>query len=322
MHKKNIVIGTRGSALALVQANWVKDRLEERHPDLAVELLIIKTKGDKILDVPLAKVGGKGLFVKEIEEALLDGRADLAVHSMKDVPAELPEGLFIACVPEREDFRDAIVSRDGKGFEGLARGARIGTSSLRRRAQLLHLRPDFEVVSIRGNLETRLRKIEEENLAAVVLATAGLNRMNLAARISQRLEPEVMIPAIGQGALGIEARRADEDVLDRLAFLNHEPTRICVGAERAFLKKMEGGCQVPLGALARIVGGLIRIVGLVADPDGVRYLKGEKTADLAEAEAAGAELAGELLDRGGREILEDFYCEETGEVPNERYFDV
>ena len=302
-----MLIGTRGSALAMVQANWVKDRIEERHPDVVVDLLIIKTKGDKILDVPLAKVGGKGLFVKEIEDALLDGRADLAVHSMKDVPAELPAGLFIAAVPEREDYRDVLVTRDGSGFEALAQGARVGTSSLRRRAQLLHNRPDLEIVTLRGNVDTRLKKLVSEDMAAIVLAAAGLSRMGLVDRAAEFLEPEIMVPAIGQGALGIEARQGDREVLKRLEFLHHENTAVCVAAERAFLLRMEGGCQVPLGALAGLDGDRLTITGLVADPDGEPCFKGTVEAGAAEAEAAGIDLADRLLAQGGREIMDRLY---------------
>ncbi|MFH1139369.1 MAG: hydroxymethylbilane synthase [Pseudomonadota bacterium] len=307
MNKKRIVIGARGSALSLTQARWTAARLEEAHPGLVVEFEIIKTKGDKILDAPLAKVGGKGLFVKEIEDALLEGRVDLAVHSMKDVPTDIPAGLVLASVPKREDFRDALVSRGGERLESLPRGARVGTSSLRRQAQLLFLRPDLKIETLRGNLDTRLRKLVDENFDAIVLAAAGLNRMNLQDRASQLLDPDVMLPAIGQGALGLEVRVDDPDLLDLVAALHHEPTAVCVAAERAFLLTMEGGCQVPLGALARLDRGRLFLTGLVADPEGRRLYKDSLEVAAARAEEAGRVLAGKLLDRGGREIMAELY---------------
>ena len=265
-----IVIGTRGSALAVTQATWVADRLKERYDGLTVELLTIKTKGDKILDVPLAKVGGKGLFVKEIEDALLSGRADLAVHSMKDVPTELPTGLAIEVIPEREDCRDVLVSRSGADLEHLPPGAKVGTSSLRRQAQLLLLRPDLEIVSLRGNLDTRLRKLNDDRLDAIVVAAAGLIRMNLIHRATEFLDPGRFLPAIAQGALGIEVNTGNRSVLSAVEFLNHDPTAWCVSAERAFLKRMEGGCQVPLAALASLSGPELTLTGLVADTRGKR----------------------------------------------------
>ena len=309
MPREKITIGTRGSALALTQANWVADKLRKQHPGLTVELLIIKTKGDKILDVPLAKVGGKGLFVKEIEDALLDGRADLAVHSMKDVPTILPEGLGVAVIPEREDFRDALVTANGLGFEALPPGARVGTSSLRRRSQLLRSRPDLDIVSLRGNLDTRLRKLVDEKLDAIVVAAAGLARMNLSGRAHQFLEPELMIPAIAQGALGLETRNDDRRLLDLISFLHHETSAVRVSAERAFLRTMEGGCQVPLGALAKLDGDRLFLKGFIADPDGKRYLEGAVEANPAGADEAGAGLAADLLDRGGREIMAELIAE-------------
>ena len=309
MKKNRITIATRGSALALVQAEWTAARLRSGHPGLVVDLEVIKTRGDKILDVPLAKIGGKGLFVKEIEDALLDGRADLAVHSMKDVPVELPEGLRIAVVPERADCRDTLISRAGAGLSDLPGRARVGTSSLRRRAQILHQRPDLEIVSLRGNVDTRLRKLETENLDAIVLAAAGLNRMNLTPAFAQVLDPGVMLPAIGQGALGLEARINDREVLDLIEGLHHRPTAVCVAAERAFLRTMEGGCQVPLAALARLEAHELILDGLVADPDGRRWFKDSIRVPQEEAEAAGRSLAEDLLDRGGRDVLQEFYSE-------------
>lgn len=298
-----IKIATRGSALALVQANWVKDKLTKQFPDLTVELEIIKTKGDKILDVPLADVGGKGLFVKEIEDAVLDGRAHLAVHSIKDVPTEFPPGLGLVAVAEREDFRDVLVSGDGLKLDELPSGARIGTSSLRRRAQLLNRRPDLKIESIRGNVETRLSKIVTENLDGVILAAAGLNRLGLAHRITQHLEPGIMLPAIGQGALGLETRTDDKAVLDIISFLDHRETAVCVKAERAFLERLEGGCQVPIAALGVLKKDRIQLTGLVADPDGRKCLRDRLEAEPEEAEDLGKSLAEELLDRGADEIL-------------------
>ena len=302
---QKITIGTRGSALALVQANWVRDRLLGVHSDLEVELCIIKTKGDKILDVPLAKVGGKGLFVKEIEDAMLEGRIDLAVHSMKDVPTDLPEKLFIAVVPERQDFRDVLITRGGHGLELLPAGARVGTSSLRRQAQLKRLRPDLDLVNLRGNLDTRIRKLVSEDLGAIVVAAAGLARMNLLDKVSQFLEPEVMVPAIAQGALGLEARLGDQRVLERISFLHDRSSAVCVSAERSFLKRMEGGCQVPLGALARLSGDHLTLTGLVADPEGSRYFRDTLEGPARDAESLGQTLADELLNRGGRAIMDE-----------------
>ncbi len=303
MKLTTIKIGTRGSALALVQANWVKDKLSKQFPDLTIELEIIETKGDKILDVPLANVGGKGLFVKEIEEAVLDGRAHLAVHSIKDVPAEFPEGLGIVAVAEREDFRDVLVSRDGLKLDELPSGARIGTSSLRRRAQLLNRRPDLKIESIRGNVETRLSKIVTENLDGVILAAAGLNRLGLAHKITQHLEPGVMLPAIGQGALGLETRMDDKVVLVIISFLDHRDTAVCVKAERAFLERLEGGCHVPIAALGVLKKDRLQLTGLVADPDGRKCLRDRLEAEPEEAEELGKSLAEELLDRGADKIL-------------------
>jgi hydroxymethylbilane synthase len=311
MAGRKITIGTRGSQLALTQSNWVADQLRSAHPGLDVDLQIIKTKGDKILDVPLAKVGGKGLFVKEIEDALLDGRADIAVHSMKDVPTELPEGLFIACVPEREDVRDALISRTGAGLDDLPSGATVGTSSLRRRSQLLYARPDLNVVSLRGNLDTRIKKLETENLDAIVVAAAGLRRMGLVDRASQFIPPDLMVPAIGQGALGIEARQDDSETLALLRILHHPPTAVCVAAERAFLATMEGGCQVPLAALCTLSDDRVNVAGLVADPDGVRYFRGQHQGAAEDSAEIGRALAQDLLDQGGRAVLEEFYHQET-----------
>jgi hydroxymethylbilane synthase len=300
-------IGTRGSALALWQAEWVKAQLLAAHEELAVELLVIKTTGDKILDVPLAKVGGKGLFVKEIEEALLDGKADLAVHSVKDMPAELPEGLHLAVMPPREDPRDALISRNGAGLEALPHGARVGTSSLRRAAQLLHLRPDLRIETLRGNVDTRLRKLESEGFDAIVLAAAGLKRMELNHVVSEYLEPERMLPAVGQGALGIETRTGDAFTNEVVASLAHPQTMTIVRAERAFLKRLEGGCQVPIGAHATMEGETLILTGMVADLEGVRLIRKELRGDAQQPEVVGERLAEVILESGGAEILAEFY---------------
>ncbi|VAW37567.1 Porphobilinogen deaminase [hydrothermal vent metagenome] len=308
--KKEIKIGTRASLLAVTQSTWVKNRIEQQHPGTSVELVKITTKGDKILDVPLAKVGGKGLFVKEIEDALLDGRADLAVHSMKDVPAELPDGLRIAIVPAREVPLDAFVSVRFATFDELPAGARVGTSSLRRKSQLAGLRPDLVIEDLRGNLDTRLRKLDEGLYDAIILAGAGLNRLGLQERITSFFQPEQMLPAIGQGALGIELREEDGELLDGLMFLHHPETAVTVAAERAFLLRLEGGCQVPIGGHATLAAGLVTLTGLVASVDGKRVLKEQATAPATEAAALGRRLAEKLLDQGARAILEEVYGSE------------
>ena len=305
-------IGTRGSQLALWQANWVKEQLIRKHPNLDVEIHTIKTTGDKILDVPLAKVGGKGLFVKEIEEALLDGSVDLAVHSMKDVPTELPEGLGIVAVSEREDPRDAVLSGSGTPILELPKGSKIGTSSLRRQAQLFAARPDFVIEPLRGNINTRLRKLKEGMYDAIILAMAGVSRLGWENEVTEVIDPAVMLPAIGQGALGIEARLDDQTTLDRIAFLNDEVTSSCVIAERGFLHRLEGGCQVPIAAYAVREGDEVVITGLVASVDGKQIIRDTDRGPAAEAAELGSSLAGRILEAGGKEILEEVYCREMG----------
>jgi hydroxymethylbilane synthase len=299
-----IKIGTRGSKLALWQANWVKSVLEQNFPPTPIELIVIKTQGDKILDVPLAKVGGKGLFVKEIEQALLTRRIDIAVHSMKDMPAGIPEGLCIGAIPKRENPVDVFISRNGAGFNELAAGSVIGTSSLRRGAQLRHARPDIVIQPIRGNLDTRLKKLESENFDALVLAAAGVKRLNLEHKITEYLDPEIMLPAVGQGALCIEIRKDDSTVGPLVASLEHAPTRAVVAGERAFLNRLEGGCQVPIAGHGRISEKQFAITGLVAEVDGSRVIKGEKSGPLDSAETIGIDLAEELLAGGADKILE------------------
>lgn len=311
MIPKKLRIGTRASQLALWQANWVKSELEKRYPGMEVTLTKIKTIGDKILDVPLAQVGGKGLFVKEIEEAMLRDEIDIAVHSMKDVPTDFPEGLGLHCITEREDPRDAVISRNVK-FADLPPGSRIGTSALRRQAQLLKVRPDLQMVIIRGNVETRIRKLEDDNLDAVILAAAGLKRLGFTEKIAEYLDPEFSIPAIGQGALGIECRLADPVITETIAFFNHADTACAVRAERALLKRCEGGCQVPIAAHGKVSGGELRLVGFIASVDGSRSVRGEISGAMDRSEQLGIQLADQLLADGGKAILEEVYKRELG----------
>lgn len=302
-----LTIGSRGSQLALWQSRWVAERLGELGIETTLE--IIKTTGDKITDVPLAKVGTKGLFTKELEEALIERRIDLAVHSLKDMPTDLPEGLTLAAVPEREDARDAIV---GARLVDLRAGARVGTSSLRRAAQLRAVRPDLQVESIRGNLDTRLRKLDEGQYEAIVLAAAGLRRLGWADRIAELLSPEVMCPAVGQGALAIETRNGADAAAALCSRLTHTPTQQCVEAERAVLRSLGGGCQVPIGAHATIdeTGRVMSLTGVVASPDGVRVISHHAQGSPGEAAKLGRELADRLLANGARQILAAVYAAE------------
>lgn len=305
---QSIAIATRGSKLALWQAEHIRARLRERYPGLAVDLLRIKTTGDKILDVPLAKVGGKGLFVKEIEEALLDGRADLAVHSMKDVPAELPQGLTLGVIPRRESCLDLLLSMHFPSLDSLPAGARVGTSSLRRRCQLLALRPDLKIAMLRGNLDTRVGKLTAGDYDAIVVAQAGMNRLGL--RVPQMIElaPPAFLPAVGQGALGLEYAADRHDLAQMLGFLDDSPTRYCVTAERAFLAALEGGCQVPIAGYARINdAGRVVLRGFVSDVDGKEVIVQEGSAKPRDAEDLGRRVARAVLERGGREILDEIY---------------
>jgi len=296
-------IGTRGSQLALWQANWVKQALEHLYPNLEVALVVIKTSGDKILDVPLAKVGGKGLFVKEIEQALMDGDIDLAVHSMKDMPGDIPEPLEIAAVPEREVPYDVLISKEDTPLKDLPKCARLGTSSLRRASQVLYRRPDMEVLPLRGNLDTRLKKLETENLDAIILAGAGVRRLELGHVISEIIDPNIILPAVGQGALCIEARKADSRIHELIAPIDHSATHRIVGGERAFLKRLEGGCQVPMAAYGQIEGDRLTIEGMVAETDGSIMHHHTVSGDLSQAESMGRELAETLIDRGADKIL-------------------
>jgi hydroxymethylbilane synthase len=294
-----LVIGSRGSKLALWQAEWVKARLEERSIQARIE--IIKTTGDKITDVPLAKVGTKGLFTKELEEALLAGDIDIAVHSLKDMPTELPAGCDLLAVPVREDARDAMI---GKPLGELSRGAKVGTSSLRRTAQLLAVRPDLQVESLRGNLDTRLRKLDEGQYEAILLASAGLERLGWADRIAERIPVETMCPAVGQGALAIEGRADDPSVFEMLQWLDDEAARVCVTAERTLLGSLGGGCQVPIGAHAWLVGGHLRMTSIVAAPDGTKILRRDGESEPAESNALALRLSRELREAGAEALLQ------------------
>ncbi|WP_218945470.1 MULTISPECIES: hydroxymethylbilane synthase [unclassified Acinetobacter] len=300
-------IATRQSPLALWQAEHIRARLEALHANLKVELVTFVTQGDKILDTPLAKIGGKGLFVKELEAALLDGRADLAVHSMKDVPMALPEGLSLAVICEREDPLDAFVSNTYNSFDDLPQGAKVGTSSLRRKCQILKQRPDLEIIDLRGNVGTRLSKLDAGNYDAIILASAGLKRLGLAERIRHTLEPVVSLPAVGQGALGLECRSQDQAVLDLILPLMHAETNSCVRAERAFNAYLEGGCQVPIAGYATLENGQIHLEGRVGSVDGQTLLKAQQVGLPEQAEQLGVKLAQDLLTQGAGEILKALY---------------
>ena len=306
--RDKIIIGTRGSMLALWQAEFVQRTLMAACPGAEVTLKKIKTTGDMILDVPLAKAGGKGLFVKEIEEAILKGEVDLAVHSMKDVPTALPEALHLRCMAEREDPRDAFLSSKYARFSGLPQGGTVGSSSLRRQCQLMAVRPDIKIEQLRGNLDTRIRKMEQGLYDAVILAAAGIRRMGWVDRIREYLDPGVCLPAIGQGAIGVECRRDDEFINRVLGVLQHKDTWDCVSAERAFLRRLEGGCQVPIAAHAEMTGGgRLRLVGLVGSVSGDRIIKDSVVSDASEGEAAGIGLAESLLGKGADAILKEVY---------------
>ncbi len=306
---RTLRIATRQSLLALWQAEYVKARLESLHSDLNVELVTMVTKGDKILDTPLAKIGGKGLFVKELESAMLEGRADIAVHSMKDVPMEFPEGLGLAVICERENPTDAFVSNTYEHLDQLPAGAIVGTSSLRREVQLRERRPDLVIKSLRGNVQTRLSKLDGGDYDAIILASAGLIRLELEERIRYRIPAEDSLPAGGQGAVGIECRMGDQATLDLLAPLNDEPTAIRVLAERALNRRLEGGCQVPIGCYAELEGDQVWLRGLVGRPDGTKVLRDEIRGPAAEAEALGIQLADRLLAAGADTILAEVYAE-------------
>ncbi|RCW95750.1 MULTISPECIES: hydroxymethylbilane synthase [Kosakonia] len=305
-------IATRQSPLALWQAHYVKERLEANHPGLTVELVPMVTRGDVILDTPLAKVGGKGLFVKELELALLENRADIAVHSMKDVPVDFPQGLGLVTICERDDPRDAFVSNRYNSLDELPAGSIVGTSSLRRQCQLAEHRPDLVIRSLRGNVGTRLSKLDNGDYDAIILAVAGLNRLGLGSRVRTALPPETSLPAVGQGAVGVECRLDDTRTRALLAPLNHDDTAVRVKAERAMNTRLEGGCQVPIGSYAELIDGGIWLRGLVGAPDGSIMVRGERLGRLEDAEQLGISLAEELLDNGARAILAEIY---NGDAP-------
>lgn len=307
MSVSSLTIATRKSKLALWQAEHIAGQLTARYPGLEVNLLKVTTQGDKILDVPLAKVGGKGLFVKEIEEALLDGRADIAVHSMKDVPTVLPEGLKLGVMPEREQWFDLFLANADVELQTLSAGSVVGTSSLRRQSQILHLRPDLKVKSLRGNLDTRVKKLTDGLFDAIVVAGAGMRRLGLSAPHEQKLVPPEFYPAVAQGALGIEYCRERTDLDEFLGFMDHPRTRFCVLAERGFLSGLDGGCQVPIAAHARLQGNVVHLQGLVADEQGKRYILRSRTGKPKDAFSLGEDLAAEVLAAGGGEILQEVY---------------
>ena len=302
--KKHIIIATRSSKLALWQAEWVKAQIQLHFPEVTVELSLIKTKGDKILDTPLAKIGGKGLFVKELETAMLNNEADIAVHSLKDVPVELPKGLAISVYTKRETPNDAFVSNHFSDFSELPNGAIVGTSSLRRMAQLKKIRPDIELKSLRGNVITRLSKLDSGDYDAIILAAAGLIRLELKERITRLLDVDISLPAIGQGVVCIETRTNDEAIMALLAPLKDSETKVTVQAERALLCRLNGGCQVPLAGYATLSENTIQLTGLIASLDGKQIIKKSIQGPTQEAETLGITLAEDLLNSGGREILE------------------
>ena len=310
MSEKRLVIGSRGSKLALWQAHMVKSLLNKFYPELFIEICVIKTKGDIISDTPLDKIGDKGLFTREIEQALLDEKIDLAVHSMKDLPTKLPEGLKIAVVLEREDARDAFISYKYDRFYDLPEGAKIATSSLRRRANILYYRPDIQLINMRGNVDTRLKKLRINDYDGMILAAAGLIRLGYEKEITEILEPEKMLPAVSQGALGIEIKDKNSNVYSLLKPFHHQNTATEIFAERAFLRTLEGGCQVPIGALAEVKGSSLKLQGFVSDLEGKKYFRGEISKHKKNAEQIGIRLANDLANQGARQILEDIYSEQ------------
>ncbi len=303
--KANLIIGTRQSLLALWQSNHIASLLRRQYPDCQVTLKKIVTKGDRILDVPLAQIGGKGLFTKEIETELLDGTIDLAVHSLKDMPTVLPEGLCLTAITTRANVGDAFVSNKYASFSQLPQGAVLGTSSLRRKAQLLAVRPDLRIVDLRGNVDTRLRKLDEGQMDAIILAAAGLERLGHADRIKEIIPPSVCLPAVGQGALAIECRSDNQEVREMLAFLNDLPTRQATDAERAFLGLIEGGCQVPIGVHAEVNAGTVAIEAVIASLDGSTVLRSNIAGPAADAAELGRQLGHRMLTEGGEQILAD-----------------
>ncbi len=300
---REIIVGTRDSALAMWQTNWVVDNLRKLNPEYSFRIVSLKTQGDKILDVALAKIGDKGLFTKELEVGMLEGNIDLAVHSMKDLPTMLPEGLMIGCICERVDPRDVVISRHGKTLRELPEGARVGTSSLRRCAQLLRFRPDLQLESLRGNLNTRMAKLERNNLDAIVLAAAGVERMGWGDRITEYLSTDISLPAVGQGSIGIEIRENDREVHEIVSKLNHFPSQAAITAERAMLRRLEGGCQIPIGALGTVAGDRLTLEGVVAGLDGKELIRNSVSGPVDDAAVLGQQLAEKLIEMGADQIL-------------------
>lgn len=309
--RNKVVIGTRKSVLAMWQAEYVADRLRKQYPKLSVELLPMSTKGDEILNKPLAEIGGKGLFIKELEYLLLEGKADLAVHSLKDMPADVPAGFAIAAVTDREDPRDAFVSPAYESLADLPAGAVVGTSSLRRQSQLLHMRGDLRIVPLRGNVQTRLRKLDEGQYDAVILAAAGLKRLGLGERIRSYLSTDDSIPAAGQGVMAVEIRESDSDLRDMLAFLHNESVASAIRAERAFLGCVGGDCKVPAGAFAVPEGDRLKVEAFISSVDGKEFYRTQMEGDIAKADTLGTSIASVLLDEGGREVLEKIVREQA-----------
>jgi hydroxymethylbilane synthase len=300
----NIKIGTRGSKLALTQTNFVADKLKKAIPDAEVEICVIKTSGDIMQDVSLLTIGGQGVFVKEIEEALLSEKIDLAVHSMKDVPGENPEGLIFSAILPREDVRDVLVSRNNIKLEFMPKGAKIGTGSQRRGAQIKALLPDVSIVPLRGNIETRIKKIETENINGVILAAAGMKRNGLTEKITQFLPVETMLPAVGQGALGLQIRKNDDELAKACAVLNDAATSVEVAAERAFLRTLGGGCRLPIAALGKLDGQMLTLEGMLAAPNGTTVIREKISGTIKDAEEMGKKLAEIVLDKGGRRLMD------------------
>ena len=311
-----IKIGTRGSQLALWQANWVKDELIKNNPSILIEIVIIKTKGDKIQDRPLAMVGGKGLFVTEIEDALINSKIDIAVHSMKDMPATIPDELTIAAIPERENPQDVLISKNNLKLADLPIGAEIGTSSLRRSSQLLNLRPDINIVPLRGNLDTRIKKLKTENLHGIILAAAGVKRLGFSNKISEFIDKKDILPAVGQGALCIETRVNDFNIISLVNRLNHDDTQVAVLGERAFLNYLEGSCQVPIAALGVISQNSLKLTGLVADITGSKILTDTIVGDKTTTIEMGKQLAKILLTKGAEQILQKYRNRFDGKTDN------
>lgn len=310
---REIKVGTRDSILALIQTNSVVKSLKQIYPEYSFKILNIKTKGDKIQNVALAKIGDKGLFTEELELALLNKEIDFAVHSMKDIPTALPKKLKIGAICERINPSDIIVSKDGLGLEQLRKGALIGTSSLRRTSQILNYRPDFNVISIRGNINTRLEKLQKEEYDAIIIAAAGLVRMEFEDKITEYIPFDISLPAIGQGSLGIEIREGDGEIIELLKKINHSESEVAITAERSMLRRLEGGCQIPIGAYAEVVSGKIKLRGMIGSPDGKRIVRSEITGLTSEAELVGQNLANILLENGGKEILEKLKLETVKE---------